>query len=59
VAFACRDDEIDAWRGRLESHGVAIEHQQTWPGGARSIYFRDPSGNSIELASPRIWGLEE
>ena len=23
----------------------------------RSIYFRDPSGNSLEIAEPRIWGI--
>lgn len=59
VCFACREDEIDAWRAHLESHGVAIEHVHTWPGGERSLYFRDPSGNSVELASARIWDLPE
>src|SRR4051812_24807117 len=59
VCFACREDEIDAWQTRLASHGVGIEHIHTWPGGARSLYFRDPSDNSVELASPRIWGLSE
>lgn len=59
VCFACRDAEIDAWRTHLESQGVSIEHVHIWPGGARSLYFRDPSGNSVELASPRIWGLPE
>ena len=41
------------------AHGVAIEHEQTWPRGGRSFYVRDPAGNSIELATPRIWGLPE
>src|SRR5687768_6031412 len=59
VCFACREIEIDAWREHLLSHGVAIEHVHTWPNGARSLYFRDPVGNSVELASPRIWGLPE
>ena len=36
-----------------------IEHEQTWPRGGRSFYVRDPAGNSIELATPRIWGLPE
>ncbi|TIX39705.1 MAG: glyoxalase/bleomycin resistance/extradiol dioxygenase family protein, partial [Mesorhizobium sp.] len=27
------------------------------PQGGRSIYIRDPSGNSIEFAEPRIWGI--
>jgi len=29
-----------------------------WPQGGRSIYFRDPAGNSLEFAEPRIWRLD-
>jgi hypothetical protein len=36
---------------------VAIEADFEWPKGGRSIYFRDPAGNSVEFAEPRIWGL--
>ena len=43
----------------MAAHGVAIEHEQTWPRGGRSFYVRDPAGNSIEFATPRIWGLPE
>lgn len=25
--------------------------------GGKSIYFRDPAGNSVELVTPGIWGL--
>jgi catechol 2,3-dioxygenase-like lactoylglutathione lyase family enzyme len=59
TAFAVREDEIAAWRKRLQEAGVAIESEVVWPQGGHSIYFRDPSGNSVELATPRIWGLEE
>lgn len=59
ACFAVADAELDGWRQHLESLGVAIEHEQTWPRGGRSLYFRDPAGNSLELASPRIWGLPE
>lgn len=48
---------MDPWRAHLEANGVTIEADFTWPQGGRSIYFRDPAGNSIELADPRIWGL--
>lgn len=41
----------------LGAHDFAIEADFFWPNGARSIYFRDPSGNSIEFAEPSIWGL--
>ncbi len=55
---------MDAWREKLLSHGVQIEHQQMWPQGTRSIYFRDPDENSLELIDgrhyPRLWqGLED
>ncbi len=49
--------EIGAWRDRLESKGVAIEADFEWPGGGPSIYFRDPAGNCLEFAEPRIWKL--
>lgn len=59
ACFAVAEAELDAWRGHLAGHGVAIEHEQAWPRGGRSFYFRDPAGNSLELATPRIWGLPE
>lgn len=57
VCFAASADEIDAWRKHVEEKGVAIEADFEWPGGGRSIYFRDPAGNALEFAEPRIWGL--
>jgi catechol 2,3-dioxygenase-like lactoylglutathione lyase family enzyme len=59
MAFRVREDELPAWRVRLEREKVAIESEIAWPRGGRSIYFRDPAGNSIELASPKLWGLAE
>ncbi len=57
LCFAATAAEIDAWRDRLAASGVAIEAEIEWPNGGRSIYFRDPSGNSLEFAEPRIWGI--
>jgi catechol 2,3-dioxygenase-like lactoylglutathione lyase family enzyme len=57
VCFRATAAEIDAWRWRLTDHGVAIEADFEWPGGGRSIYFRDPAGNCLEFAESRIWGL--
>ncbi len=59
VAFAVPEPELAAWKGRLIERGVAIEAEVRWPQGGRSVYFRDPAGNSLELASPAIWGLPE
>ena len=58
ICFRAERTEIDGWRDRLERLGVEIEADFEWPQGGRSIYFRDPAGNSLEFAEPRIWGLE-
>lgn len=57
VCFRASEEEIDRWKAHLGAHGVAIEAEFEWPKGGRSIYFRDPAGNSIEFANPMIWGL--
>ncbi|WP_425613744.1 VOC family protein [Anatilimnocola sp. NA78] len=59
VCFGVREDELDAWHDQLTRAGVAIESIYHWPQGGRSIYFRDPSGNSLEFSTPKIWGIEE
>ena len=58
VCFRASADEIDKWRARVEQQGVAIEADFEWPDGGRSIYFRDPAGNCLEFAEPRIWGFK-
>jgi len=58
LCFAATGAEISAWRTRLEQLGIAIEADFEWPKGGRSIYFRDPSGNSLEFAEPKIWGMK-
>ncbi|MFV0300368.1 MAG: VOC family protein [Paracoccus sp. (in: a-proteobacteria)] len=53
--LAAAPGTLDGWRAHLEAHAIAIEADFHWPNGARSIYFRDPAGNSIEIADPAIW----
>ena len=55
VAFAVPVEELDAWKRRLEEHAVSIETEWRWPDGQVSLYFRDPAGNSVELAPPTLW----
>ncbi|MFA5957483.1 VOC family protein [Hyphomicrobium sp.] len=57
ICFRATADDIAAWRVRLSALGVPIEADFEWPGGGRSIYFRDPAGNCLEFAEPRIWGM--
>lgn len=55
VCFALDGDGLTALQAHLVEHGVSIEADFLWPNGARSIYFRDPAGNSVEYAEPRLW----
>jgi catechol 2,3-dioxygenase-like lactoylglutathione lyase family enzyme len=55
LCFAATAEEIEGWKAHLAAQNIAVEADFEWPGGGRSIYFRDPSGNSLEFAEPRIW----
>ncbi|HEX4168149.1 MAG TPA: VOC family protein [Bryobacteraceae bacterium] len=57
IAFAIAETEVEAWRDRLESHGVTVLAIVAWQQGATSLYFRDPDGHLLELATPGLWGL--
>lgn len=54
-AFAIDRDDVPAWIERLAAFGVAIESRVDWARGGHSIYFRDPDGRSVELATPGTW----
>ena len=55
VAFSIAADSLAAWEERLRVAGVAIEGRNQWPRGGHSIYFRDPDGHLLELATPGLW----
>ena len=57
IAFEMTGEEVDAWREHLGRCGVEVEDEVTWPSGGHSIYFRDPSGNSLEFVTLRTWGI--
>lgn len=59
LAFGIHQQELEEWRLHLLSKDVPIESEVTWPTGGHSIYFRDPAGNSLELATPAVWELPE
>jgi predicted O-methyltransferase YrrM/uncharacterized damage-inducible protein DinB/catechol 2,3-dioxygenase-like lactoylglutathione lyase family enzyme len=49
--------DLDEWRARLSQRGIAIEREVEWPLGGRSLYVRDPAGNSVELVYGRVWNI--
>jgi len=43
-------DEVDRWAAFLEANGVPISATpKTHRDGARSCYFKDPDGNSVQI----------
>lgn len=55
LAFAVDATDLPAWEARLAKLEVAIESRVRWERGGTSLYFRDPDGRSVELATPGIW----
>jgi catechol 2,3-dioxygenase-like lactoylglutathione lyase family enzyme len=55
MCFSVTAAGLQQGREALHEAGVKIEAEVEWPNGATSVYFRDPAGNSLELAEPRLW----
>jgi catechol 2,3-dioxygenase-like lactoylglutathione lyase family enzyme len=55
IAFSTAESDMDAWEARLREHGVAVNRDRRWERGGRSLYFHDPEGHALELASPGVW----
>jgi len=48
-------EAIAQWRDHLVARGVRITAEMAWPQGGESLYFNDPDGHVVELATPGIW----
>jgi catechol 2,3-dioxygenase-like lactoylglutathione lyase family enzyme len=57
VAFAIPAEQLSAWEAYLDHHTIAIEGRTHWPRGGTSLYFRDPDGHLLELATPGLWDI--
>lgn len=55
MAFSIGANDVAAWRAHLAGHEVAVTHEVTWPAGGTSLYFNDPDGHVLELATPGLW----
>jgi catechol 2,3-dioxygenase-like lactoylglutathione lyase family enzyme len=58
-AFSIAPDALPDWERRLAACGVAVEGRTDWRStksvSSTSIYFRDPDGHLLELATPGLW----
>ncbi len=57
IAFAVSPEGLEQWERALAARGVTIEGRTEWPKGGHSIYFRDPDGHLLELATPGLWPI--
>jgi len=55
LAFAIDRSDLTPWESKLGSLGMSVESRVTWESGGVSLYFRDPDGRSVELATPGLW----
>ena len=55
MAFAVAATDLPAWRKHLAREGVAIRSEVSWLRGGHSLYFDDPDGHVLELATPGLW----
>ncbi|MBR0551519.1 VOC family protein [Stakelama marina] len=55
MAFAIAAGSYDAWKTHLECANVKMRGEMRWPKGGRSMYFEDPDGHVLELATPGLW----
>ena len=55
VCFSATASDLDQWIEVFAHHAIEVEADFAWPNGCRSIYIRDPSGNSLEFAERGLW----
>ena len=55
LAFGIAAESLGWWTDQLARNGVPIESVVRPERGGTSLYFRDPDGHLIELATPGIW----
>lgn len=55
MAFGIPAGTYEEWRDHLTTHKIVIHGEMRWPRGGKSLYFEDPEGHAIELATPGLW----
>ena len=51
----CTFGELEAWDEHLRKLDITVESRIKWARGGTSLYFRDPDGHSLEVATPGLW----
>jgi catechol 2,3-dioxygenase-like lactoylglutathione lyase family enzyme len=57
IAFAIPPGSLDAWESWLAERRVRVLEKKRWERGGTSLYFSDPDGHLLELATPGVWSV--
>jgi catechol 2,3-dioxygenase-like lactoylglutathione lyase family enzyme len=49
----------EAAKNLLVQNKIAIEKEMSWGSGGKSVYFRDPAGNLVEIVTKGQWPVED
>lgn len=60
IHFALEIEQVgyEAAKTILIQKKIAIEKEMSWGSGGKSIYFRDPAGNLVEIVTKGQWPVE-
>ena len=61
IHFALEIEQADyeAAKNLLAQNKIAIEKEMSWGSGGKSVYFRDPAGNLVEIVTKGQWPVED
>lgn len=57
LALEVATEDYGPAKEMLLQAGVALEQEQTWQRGLRSVYFRDPDGHCLEIIQAGAWDV--
>jgi catechol 2,3-dioxygenase-like lactoylglutathione lyase family enzyme len=55
LCFSIAQTDLEHWQDWLTECGIVLESRLDWPAKGTSLYFRDPDGHSVEVATPGLW----
>lgn len=55
LCFSITHSALNAWQDHLKDLDIVLESRLDWFRGGSSLYFRDPDGHSVEVATSGLW----
>jgi catechol 2,3-dioxygenase-like lactoylglutathione lyase family enzyme len=61
IHFALEIEQVDyeAAKNILIQNKIPMEKEMSWNAGGKSIYFRDPAGNLVEIVTKGQWPVQD